>query len=625
MTNNSVSASSTTLSLSRPNCSSESSSSSSSIEDPIAYRNARLFPPQFPAQSAPPPRSRTLATSRITSWVHKYEQSRSPERRKNRRRRRRRKRRLLPVAESSSHPSSSSPSSPSSSSSPFSSDDVEDASDVSCGSSAQVQMLWQQLKQRRDKLGQVKRCMAKKRQELRCLRRQQDEADNALMSILRPMLVSQRGLLQTSAQTLDSRMAVMQDLRDDYRCLESEYETLELTMDEEEKELNRLETRFFTLLGAGHNSRKPASGYPAASGSDAGSGRSPSFSSKQPQLPYELTGISAHKDVEDVHPLYSRLTSAMGDLENARDDYQELLYLEEQYRHESEVGTSTGKKATAEARDFLAEFPAEETRLKTQVSTLEHEVDQLKARCEAKKVMRKHMSVGMAYALGPRAAKFQDIELDDTASILSRRPQSLAHASFPELLSQPDHVLGSPQPLTALQAFRAATRLPDHHPEKRERQRLTAKEYAIESLMRGDDQGAAAVTAGGDLVSRWLLQQLRQSALAVTLLHSTFVSSRSLRIRDTWRWQRDVLYYWWRDDTVRSARHGDHVGGGGGGRRGGGRYHGANHDGGTLSAVGSSNSSRPGTPRMTRAASDGVLGRRERRPRDSDGAVTTEG
>ncbi|RCI12367.1 hypothetical protein L249_0404 [Ophiocordyceps polyrhachis-furcata BCC 54312] len=567
MTNNSVSASSTTLSLSRPICSSESSSSSSSIEDPIAYRNARLFPPQFPAQSAPPPRSRTLATSRITTWNRDH------------------------------------------------------SSDVSCGSSSQLQMLWQQLKQRRDKLGQTKRCMAKKRQELRCLRRQKDEADNALMSILRPMLVSQRGLLQTSAQTLDSRMTVMQDLRDDYRCLESEYEALELTMDEEEKELNRLETRFFTLLGAGHG-RKTTSGRPTA-GSDAGSEHSTS-PSKHQKLPYELTGISAHKDVEDVHPLYSRLTSTMGDLENARDDYQELLYLADQYRHEPDLGTSTGKKAMADAQDFLAEFPAEEARLKTQVSTLEAQVDQLKAECEAKKVMRKHMSVGMAYALGPRDEKFQDIELDDVASILARRPQSLAHASFPELLSQPDHVLASPHPLTALQAFRAATRLPDHHPDKREWQRLTAKEYAIESLMRGDDQGAAAAT--GDLVSRWLLQQLRQSALAVSLLHSTFVSSRSLRIRDTWRWQRDVLYYWWRDDTVRPTRHRhrDRGGGDDGDDDDDDDGDDDDDDDDALSAVGSSNSSRLGTPLMTRAASDGVLDRRERRPRDSDGAVTTD-
>lgn len=610
---------SSTFSLSRPVYSSESSSSASSQEDPIAYRNARLFPPQFPAQSKSRPSSRTLATNRIAAWVHKYEKSQSPGRRR---------RRLSTHHHHHHHPQhhhynhnhahnqnhqlhkvddeSDDESQDDESEDDEEQDDSDDydddasmpvssASAASDVSYAQVQLLWQQLKERRAKLGHVKRSMAKKRQELRSLRRRQDDADNALMTMLRPMLVSPRGLLHTSAQTLDSRMTAMQDLRDDYRSLESEYESLELTMDDEERELHRLETRFFTLLGAGqHHARTDYLG------SDTGSA-SPSL------LPYELTGISAHKPIEDVHPLYQQLTSTLGDLENARDDYQELLYVEEQYRHESDLGQSTGKRPTAEAQDFLVEFPAEEARMKSGLSALEADVARLKALCEAKGVMRKHMSVGMAYALDPYAKKPQhhdDIELEDTAAILARR-QTLSHASFPELLSQPDHLLAEPDPLTPLQALAAAARLPDDDKEKRDRQILAAKEYAIDSLMRHDADINPDDThgAGDDAVNRWLLQQLRTSPLSARLLHSVFVSSRCLRIRDAWRWQRDVLYYWWRDGTVRPRPvcHGP-------------------------SSLGSSNSSRLGTPRMTRAASDGLVGRCEKHPaRESDGAVTADG
>ena len=86
--------------------------------------------------------------------------------------------------------------------------DIESvASDVS--SYAEVELLWQQLKEKRARLGEIKAQMAERRQELRRLRRQRNDADNAFMSLIRPMLVSQRGILQTSIRVLDSRVADM--------------------------------------------------------------------------------------------------------------------------------------------------------------------------------------------------------------------------------------------------------------------------------------------------------------------------------------------------------------------------------------------------------------------------------
>ncbi|PHH90301.1 hypothetical protein CDD83_4039 [Cordyceps sp. RAO-2017] len=466
--------------------------------------------------------------------------------------------------------------------------DAPAVSDVS--SYDQVQLLWQQLTDKRAKLGDVKHQMARRRQELRSLRHRKDQADNAFMSIIRPLLVSQRGLPPISAQVLDSRMAAMQDLRDDYHRRESDYEALELKMDEEEKELHALETRFFTLLAAGR-SRVERDGLCRDDASEAEPGP-PS------DVPYVLRGISADKPSEDLHPLYVELTSAMGDLENAKEEHQDLLYVKEQYEYEVRLKRTTGKKTTAETEDFFREFPAEEAKMRAAVSRLEGRVERLKERCEAKRVMRKHMSVRMAYALDPRT-KFEDLELEDAGSILARH-RTLAHAVYPEILSQPDHVLAEPEPLTSLQALRAAARLPDGEAGKRERQRRAGKEYSIDSLMQGE-----GADNRGDLVNRWLLQQLRQSPLNVHLLHSTFLASRSLKIRDLWRWQHDVLYYWWRDDTARATQ--------GMARR--------------ITSAGSSYSSRLGTPKMSRAASDGQVGCHDRTSarQDSDGALTVTG
>lgn len=554
-----------TFSLSRPRTMS-SSSSSSSEEDPIAYRNTRIFPPRFPAPPtcrASSPRSTSLATNRITKWVSRYEKARSPN-----------EAHLKAIGLSTGSERRGS--------ADASASVVSDAS-----SYAEVQLLWRQLKEKRARVGDIKQDMATMRQKLRDLRRSQNEADNAFMSVLRPMLVNQWGLPFTSARVIDHRMAAMQDLRDEYHFRETEYESLELTMDDEEAKLHGLETRFFSLLAAGQNKFEHAAPHDA-NFVEAESGP-PS------DVPYELRGICADKPLEDLHPLYVELTSAIGDLENAQEEHQDLLYVKEHYDLQSEFQQSMGKKKTAEADDFFSEFPVEEARMKDEALRLEDRVESLKKLCEARKVMRKHMSVRMAYALDPHQ-KFEELELEDKASILAR-PRSLAHAVFPEVLSQPNHLLAEPEPLTSLQALRAAARLPQDKAENRERQRLAAKEYSIDSMMPGSEAGGR-----GDLVNRWLLQQLRQSPLNARLLHSTFVASRSLRIRDLWRWQRDAMYYWWRDNTIRPVE--DMA------KR--------------ITSLGLNDASCPGTPQMTRAVSEGHLECSAHHPArlGSDSAVT---
>ncbi|RFU76944.1 hypothetical protein TARUN_5292 [Trichoderma arundinaceum] len=539
-----------TFSLTRPGYDETWSSTSSSNEDPIAYRNARQFPPQLPAGPAygpSAPRSRSSAANQITAWVSQYEKSRSPTRSRSR----------LGDISAVLHPT-----------------DTESHLDGSLHSNdsshGEIEMLWQQLKEKRAKLSGTRAEMRSRRKELREKRREKDAADNAFMSVVRPVLVSQGELFHSATNLFESRLERMQQLRDDYQVLESSYESLEAILDEEERDLSILETRFFSILAAEQTKEERQLDISSDSGAA-------NFSVDQTEIPYELRGISPYGPVEEPHPLYVELTSTVGYLGNARDEYADLLSTKEQYEEEQQLKKTTKQKVSDELdmKEFFDEFPYEEQRMNDVVANLESKVNRLRKLCEDRGVMKKHMSIKMEYALDPQI-KYEDLDLDDEQAIMNRR-KTLGHAEFNELLSQPDHVLAE-EPLTPLGALKAAIRLPIHHPEKGVRKRLASKEYAIDNLMRECDGGKKA-----DYVNRWLLHQLRLSPLNAVLLRSTFQASRSLKIRDMWRWQCDVMHYWWRDNTMSLTD-------------------------GYFKPITSNNSeysSRLGTPQMSRAASDG--------------------
>jgi hypothetical protein len=437
-------------------------------------------------------------------------------------------------------------------------------------SHGEIETLWQQLKEKRAKLSGTRVEMRSRRKELREKRREKDAADNAFMSVVRPVLISQGEPFNAPTELLQSRLEAMQHLRDDYQVLESSYETLEAMLDEEERDLSILETRFFSMLAAEQTKEERQPDIC----SDSGAAK---FNIDQAEIPYELRGISPFGPVEDPHPLYVDLTSAVGYLGNARDEYADLLSTREQYEEELQLKKTTNQKASDELdmKEFFDEFPSEEMRMHGVVVSLEARVSQLRKMCEERGVMKKHMSIKMEYALDPQV-KYEDLDLDEEPTILSSR-KTLGHAEFNELLSQPDHVLAD-EPLTPLGALKAAIRLPNHHPEKGVRKRLASKEYAIDNLMRECDGGKKA-----DYVNRWLLHQLRLSPLNAVLLRSTFQASRSLKIRDMWRWQCDVMHYWWRDSTMSLTD-------------------------GYFKPITSDNSdysSRQGSPQLSRAASDG--------------------
>lgn len=460
-------------------------------------------------------KSKAAITNRITSWVAQYERSQSPWRGP--------RGDGVPSAESKK---------------PDAKDETPEASDTS--SDGEPEHLWTQLKQKRATLNVLKRQMTEKRKELRELRRKMDDSDGAFMSVIRPILVNQRSLSHTPLSLLDRRMLEVQRLRTDYYYLESKYEGLEVVLDEEEVSLNKLETRFFSLLAAGRLRTERAPAYHDDVNQDEDAG----FHS----MPVDLKGISSEGPPENIHPLYIELVSALGDLQNATEEYDDLLYVKGEYDYDAELKRKTGQKLDDnDSKEFFADFPQENARMLKNIQHLNETVENLKQECEAKGVMRKHLSSKTAYLLYPDKP-YDDIELDDAEQILERNP-SLAHASFPVLLSQPDHVLANEWPQTASSALKTALRLPSDDPSKQIKIQLAVKECTIDRLSQDYEHGEGG--GKGDFVNGWLLQQLRMSPLNAHLLQSTF--TQSLAIRDSGRWQSDVLRHWWRDTSITLA------------------------------------------------------------------------
>ncbi|KAK2923986.1 hypothetical protein FoTM2_016143 [Fusarium oxysporum f. sp. vasinfectum] len=371
--------------------------------------------------------------------------------------------------------------------------------------------------------------MAKKRKRLRELRRQRDDADNTFMGVVRPMLIAQQGQIVTGPATLERHLAELQRLRTEYQAYENDYEDLEITLDEEEEILNRLEIRFFSLLAVGQ--AVPLEQPP----------EDDTKHEEDKNIPNDLMGISPDGPSEDLHPKYLDLMAAVGDLENAKEELDELLFLKEQHEGELKMKAAAGMELNEAEIEFFDEFPLEEQEMRNSVTSLQRQVTDLRKLCEEKGVMQKHLSSRVAYLLNPENG-YEDIELDDVSVILRSRTD-LAHPTFPVLLSQPEHVMADEFPLTPRDALKAAAALPVTDPVKPSRMQLASKEYSIDRLMLDHGEGGK-----GDFINRWLLHQLRLSSVNALLLHTTFTKSRGLKIRDLDRWQSDVLHYWWNDE-----------------------------------------------------------------------------
>ncbi|KAI1853553.1 hypothetical protein JX266_001537 [Neoarthrinium moseri] len=251
-----------------------------------------------------------------------------------------------------------------------------------------------------------------------------------------------------------------------------------------------------------------------------------------------LRGIKGERS-EDQHPLLEDLRECIMELHIAEE------FLEDLEIQKHIIASVGGRKLTDDERSFLDEFETLRHQARGEIEDWKSKANRLKAECEEIKLISKDS------ALGRRRFDLYNFTLDDIyLEELSMAPDSSETTPKPSqfglLLSNPMHLLGAPFPQTAEMFLRATCRLPQEFPHRSKLMEAAKKEFGIESLI-----GSFEDEDKRGYINRWLLHKLRQSPMEAELL---LVYLRPmLQVNDLDRWQRDVLFYWSRDNAATST------------------------------------------------------------------------
>jgi len=433
---------------------------------------------------------------------------------------------------------------------------------------------WTRLQEQRQEMAELRTKISGQQKRCQDLRRIRSEAERDVNNMLKPHMIEvTHGITihPKQARSFPEKFAAMQRSQADYNLAESEYERLQLEMSAQEKQLEIVETQFFTSLYS-TAARKPQPLESGASISDSAE----SLTSK----PESLLGISAHR-AHDMHPLYKELLDAAGEKELAREHYTELLLQREAIfsdlnrraaldRNRDQSGQSRWQGALSEEelnglrlrssfdfkdvelrvghilkedeREFLQEYEVEGRTARDQLDMKQREVERLRDLCIAKNIFPPDMPAFEAYPIFADNDMAQEPQ-QGHLNILPSSGESLADPRYPLLLSNPSHILER-VPLTARAARTNALQLDKNDPERPRLLAHAMKEAGISSLL-----SKFAVDNKSDFINRWLLQNLRTSPLEVDLLYAQF--TKILKVVNTGRWEEDVLVYWLHDGTNR--------------------------------------------------------------------------
>lgn len=257
----------------------------------------------------------------------------------------------------------------------------------------------------------------------------------------------------------------------------------------------------------------------------------------RPSSRTSLRGIKGERD-EDLHPQFEEFQGALQDLQLAREFKMNLNI-------KKRLAENQGDEIGPTEREFLQEYD----RLYQQaIDEIEHwtrRAEVLEVQCRENNWFPGNGYFQQAPAGGEPWFN-GDLDLEEAApnDEDSRSSEvTLAHPQFPLLLSNPSHLLHEPLPQTALAALRSAYTLPEKSPSRGRLVAEASKEYGIQTLLvpsKDEDKQ--------DFINRWLFHRLRQSAIEVEQLVSTFRAR--LKILDWSQWQRDVIFFWSRDGAA---------------------------------------------------------------------------
>ncbi|KAF4121813.1 hypothetical protein GMORB2_1653 [Geosmithia morbida] len=390
--------------------------------------------------------------------------------------------------------------------------------------SGKVQDLWRSLHAERHQASEIKRKMKNKRTVLEALRLKMNRADNDLMNSVRPVLT-----LRTELQDLDAG-----------------YIELEDALEEKEAELASVESRFFNLLKNpdvyDYDQDKPSSDQ--ASGDE-------SASAKCDRLPPELLGISPHRPVDEVHPLFSKLVLEVATLKVVEEAVDDMAEKKKNSDEVVGIRKSLGVSIPDGLDEFVANYPVHMATKRSEMARIQHRIRHFHQLCEARELVPRHISVQVAMALHI-PTDVGEVPLPNEVAMPADGIMP-AHPVFGRLLSRPSHLLSEPDPLTPQQALDKARALEVGSvtpAEKARRVNLARKEVDIDELvnrrvLREDEDMAG-------FIDRWLLFSLRTSVLEAIVLLSTILSEPGAGTVP--QWQLAVLTRWYTDGATNFLR-----------------------------------------------------------------------
>lgn len=364
--------------------------------------------------------------------------------------------------------------------------------------------------------------LRKERANMKALAQIKDDADRDLEIAIR------KDPLGPNRDTLESYLVAIRTSRLKYQAAETIVDQLIENVDDATFEADILEKRFYSRLGRQTLTENVSEAIDETQEQE----KAPSRMS--------LRGIGPDRP-EDIHPSYERLREVYGDLQLAREYYNNL----------------TIKKAVLESEDrdllgayeveFLDDFEDSLEQAKVDVQASAWKFEQLRGECAAKSLIPQSSPFFEDdFFSGHHKVQFsgaEDISLDEHWV----DEATLSHPLYPLLVTNPKHVLSSP-PLTSKGALREALMLPPATSGRNQEIQEAMHEHSIATLLQD-----ANPEDKNDYINRWLLQKLRISPLEVEILSLTF--RKILKILDYERWQRDVLRFWSQDIKTEPTHH----------------------------------------------------------------------
>jgi hypothetical protein len=211
-----------------------------------------------------------------------------------------------------------------------------------------------------------------KRKELQEKRAAKISADESFIRYVRenrsiiPALKS-----QTSAGDVpDAYYAAMQIARDEYGPLEDEYTRIEDILDETEFEMAKIEIRLY-------GPEQPPQGDKSANLSSLPQGGD--LLSPYPASSSFLALSTGPPD--GYEPIHAEYLSRLGDLDLARERFENMTQEHESLLMEEASRTRVGMELHADLKVFLANLPAREVALQEEITEIELDVERLRSQC----------------------------------------------------------------------------------------------------------------------------------------------------------------------------------------------------------------------------------------------------